>query len=76
MNKTVKLESVKQTEVDRKNIVTEYFKLAASGKFKDGLKFFAPDCKTHNPFISGGMAALTDAMIAAANLSSPVVASK
>jgi predicted SnoaL-like aldol condensation-catalyzing enzyme len=33
--------------------------------FKEGLSFFAPDCKTHNPFVVGGMDAVTDAMIAA-----------
>jgi predicted SnoaL-like aldol condensation-catalyzing enzyme len=43
----------------------EYFKLVSAGKFKEGLSFFAPDCKTHNPFISGSMENLTDAMIAA-----------
>jgi predicted SnoaL-like aldol condensation-catalyzing enzyme len=26
--------------------------------------FFAPECKTHNPYVLGGMDALTDAMIA------------
>jgi len=56
---------VRQREADRKNIVIEYFKLVNSGKFKEGLRFFAPDCKTHNPYISGGMDVLTDAMMAA-----------
>jgi len=56
---------MRQKETDRKNIVIEYFKLVGSGKFKEGLRFFAPDCKTHNPFISGGMDVLTDAMMAA-----------
>jgi predicted SnoaL-like aldol condensation-catalyzing enzyme len=50
---------------DHKNIILEYFKLVGSGKFKEGLPFFAPDCKTHNPFISGSIENLTDAMIAA-----------
>ncbi|MGO8806240.1 MAG: nuclear transport factor 2 family protein [Candidatus Bathyarchaeia archaeon] len=50
---------------DRKNIIAEYFKLIGSGKFKDGLRFFAPECKTHNPFVVGDMSALFDAMIAA-----------
>jgi len=50
---------------DRKNIIAEYFKLINSGKFKEGLRFFSPDCKTHNPFVVGNMNALTDAMIAA-----------
>jgi predicted SnoaL-like aldol condensation-catalyzing enzyme len=43
----------------------EYFKLISAGKYKEGLRFFAPDCKTHNPFISGNVENLTDAMIAA-----------
>ncbi len=34
------------------------------GRPKDGLRFFAPECKTHNPYVSGGMDALIDAMIA------------
>jgi len=50
---------------DRKNIIKEYFKLVGEGKFKDGLRFFAPDCKTHNPFVVGNMEVLVDAMIAA-----------
>ena len=50
---------------DHKNSILEYFKLVGSGKFKEGLRFFTPDCKTHNPFISGSMENLTDAMIAA-----------
>jgi predicted SnoaL-like aldol condensation-catalyzing enzyme len=50
---------------DRKNIVNEYFRLIGAGMFKEGLRFFAPDCKTHNPFVAGGMDAVTDAMIAA-----------
>jgi len=35
------------------------------GRFKEGLRFFARDCKTHNPFVAGGMDALTEAIIAA-----------
>ena len=49
----------------RKNIINDYFRLVGTGMFKEGLSFFAPDCKTHNPFVVGGMDALTDAMIAA-----------
>ena len=51
--------------LDRKNIINEYFRLVGTGMFKEGLSFFAPDCKTHNPFVVGGMDAVTDAMIAA-----------
>jgi predicted SnoaL-like aldol condensation-catalyzing enzyme len=43
----------------------EYFKLIGSGKYKEGLRFFSPDCKTHNPYIPGSVETLTDAMIAA-----------
>jgi predicted SnoaL-like aldol condensation-catalyzing enzyme len=51
--------------LDRKNIINDYFRLVGTGMFKEGLSFFAPDCKTHNPFVVGGMDAVTDAMIAA-----------
>jgi predicted SnoaL-like aldol condensation-catalyzing enzyme len=54
-----------QRESDNKNIAREYFKLVSAGSFKEGLRFFAPDCKTHNPYVAGSMEALTDAMIAA-----------
>ena len=65
MSKTIKSESISQKEISHKNIVVEYFKLLGLGEFKEGLHFFAADCKTHNPYVSGGMKALTDAMIAA-----------
>ena len=57
--------SLKEKESMRKNIIAEYFKFVSSGKFKEGLQFFASDCKTHNPYVSGNMEALTDAMISA-----------
>ena len=56
--------SMKQI-LDRKNIINEYFRLVGTGMFKEGLRFFAHECKTHNPFVVGGMGTLTDAMIAA-----------
>ena len=64
MDRKNKLSSTRQM-LDRKKIVNEYFRLIGTGKFEEGLSFFAPDCKTHNPFVVGGMGALTDAMIAA-----------
>ena len=64
MDKKNEPSSMKQM-LDRKNIVNEYFRLVGKGMFKEGLRFFTPDCKTHNPFVIGGMGALTDAMIAA-----------
>ncbi len=64
MTETNKLDLSKK-ETERKNIVLEYFKLVGLGKFKEGLRFFAPECKTHNPYIAGSIAVLTDAMIAA-----------
>jgi predicted SnoaL-like aldol condensation-catalyzing enzyme len=48
-----------------KNIVTEYFGLLEGGKFKEGLRYFAPDCRTHNPYVRGNMDTLTNAMTAA-----------
>lgn len=50
---------------DRKNVINEYFRLVASGSFKEGLRYFASDCITHNPYVSGNMEQITDAMIAA-----------
>jgi len=61
----IKSEPSKPVETDRKRIASEYFKLLAQGKFKEGLRFFAPHCKIHNPYVSGNMESLTEAMIAA-----------
>jgi predicted SnoaL-like aldol condensation-catalyzing enzyme len=63
--RSYKPEEMRQKETDHKNICLEFFKLVGSGKFKEGLKFFAPDSKTHNPYIAGDMSTLTDAMAAA-----------
>ena len=65
MTQATKSNTEIQEENDHKEIVLEYFELVSSGKFKDGLRFFTPDCKTHNPFVSGSMDTLTDAMISA-----------
>lgn len=65
MQQTIKSENIRQKEIDRKNIALQYFGLVSQGKFKEGLRFFSPDCKTHNPFIAGNMDVLTDAMNAA-----------
>ena len=48
----------------RKEIAVEFFNLISSGRPKDGLRFFATDCKTHNPYTVGGVKELIDAMIA------------
>jgi predicted SnoaL-like aldol condensation-catalyzing enzyme len=48
----------------RKKIAVEFLSLVGSGRPYDGLRFFASDCKTHNPYIVGGMKELIDAMIA------------
>jgi predicted SnoaL-like aldol condensation-catalyzing enzyme len=48
----------------RKEIAVEFLRLAGSGRPKEGLHFFAPECKTHNPYTTGGMKELVDAMIA------------
>ena len=52
-------------ETDRKKIVVEFLNLGLTGKFKEGSKFFSPDCKTHNPYIAGNIDTLTSAMDAA-----------
>ena len=48
----------------RKDIIVEFLNLIALGRPKDGLFFFDPDCRTHNPYVVGGMKELIDAMIA------------
>jgi predicted SnoaL-like aldol condensation-catalyzing enzyme len=65
MQQPIKSESSRQMESARKNIALEFFNLIGQGKFKEGLRFFAPGCKTHNPYIAGNMETLTDAMVAA-----------
>ncbi len=47
-----------------KDIAVQFLSLVGLGRPKEGLRFFAPDCKTHNPYILGGMDALIDAMVA------------
>jgi predicted SnoaL-like aldol condensation-catalyzing enzyme len=47
---------------DRKKIVSDFFSLVAEGKPREGLRFFAVDCKHHNPYVRGGMEALLDSM--------------
>ena len=65
MSETMKSDSLRKIETERKNIIMEVLNLFGFSKFKEVLPFFASDCKTHNPYISGGMDSLTDAMIVA-----------
>ncbi len=46
----------------KKKVVRDFFKLIAKGRQKEGLRFFAQDCKQHNPYVRGGMEALFDSM--------------
>jgi predicted SnoaL-like aldol condensation-catalyzing enzyme len=46
-----------------KKIAVEFLSLISAKKAEEGLRFFAPDCKTHNPYIVGGMNELINAMI-------------
>jgi len=48
---------------NHKKIAVEFLSLIGAGKPKDGLRFFATNCKTHNPYTLGGMNELIDAMI-------------
>jgi predicted SnoaL-like aldol condensation-catalyzing enzyme len=43
-------------------MVVDFLNLGLSGKFKDGLRFFSSDCKTHNPYIAGDMDTLVETM--------------
>lgn len=49
-------------ESDRKAIAVDFFKLVGQGRFREGLQFFSPDCKTHNPYIAGNIESLIAAM--------------
>jgi predicted SnoaL-like aldol condensation-catalyzing enzyme len=46
----------------RKKIVREYFKLIMQGRQKDSLRYFAKNCRQHNPYTKGGMEELFEAM--------------
>lgn len=48
----------------RKDIVTDFFRLIDEGRPNEGLKYFAPHCVQHNPYVHGGMDALLDSMAA------------
>ena len=63
-NKTLFEVSKNDVNKVRKDIAIEFFNLVSSGRPKDGLPFFAPECKTHNPYTVGGIKELIDAMIA------------
>jgi predicted SnoaL-like aldol condensation-catalyzing enzyme len=56
---------MEEKERKHKDVAIGFLRALMQGRFKEGLQFFASDCKTHNPYIAGGMDALTDAMIAA-----------
>ena len=49
---------------ERKKIVSEFFELVSQGRQREGLRFFAPDCRQHNPYVHGGMDALFESMAA------------
>ncbi len=54
-----------RTNRSHKAIIREYFELVGEGKFQDGLRFFADDCRTHNPYFAGDMHALAAGQAAA-----------
>jgi predicted SnoaL-like aldol condensation-catalyzing enzyme len=65
------MDSVKHFEIPKsdvnkvhKDIAVEFLSLIGLGRPKEGLRFFAPECKTHNPYTVGSMDALIDAMVA------------
>jgi len=49
----------------RKRIILKFFGLVAEGRQKEGFRFFASDCRQHNPYVRGGEDALFDSMAAA-----------
>ena len=52
-------------EQEHRKIALAFFKLVTEGKFKEGLQYFSPNCKTHNPYFTGSINILMDAMIEA-----------
>jgi predicted SnoaL-like aldol condensation-catalyzing enzyme len=52
-------------EQEHRNIALEFFKLVTEGKFKEGLQYFSPNCITHNPYFTGTINNLMDAMVEA-----------
>lgn len=65
------MDSVKHLEIPKndvnkaqKDIAVEFLSLIGLGRPKEGLRFFAAECKTHNPYTLGSMEALIDAMVA------------
>jgi predicted SnoaL-like aldol condensation-catalyzing enzyme len=56
--------SNKKTVKSRKDIAVDFLRFIGSGRPKEGLHYFAPNCTTHNPYVPGDMNALTDAMVA------------
>ena len=38
---------------NHKEIAVKFLSLVGFGKPKDGLRFFDPECKTHNPYTLG-----------------------
>lgn len=51
----------------RKRVIRSFFNLVMQGRQKEGLRFFAPNCRQHNPYVKGGMDMLFDAMTAVQN---------
>jgi predicted SnoaL-like aldol condensation-catalyzing enzyme len=49
----------------RKEVVADVFRLIGEGRPMDALKYFAPDCVQHNPYVKGGMKPLFESMIEA-----------
>ncbi len=52
-------------DTERKKIAATFLELGLKGKFRDGLHYFSPECRTHNPYIAGDIEVLTSAMDAA-----------
>ena len=62
MNETGKSEISEKDKELQKRIAQKFFDFVKLGRFNDINRFFASDCKTHNPHVVGSMDALIDAM--------------
>ncbi len=62
MQQVVKSAEIQEKESYHKNTALKFFVFVAQARFRDGLQFFSPDCKTHNPYFGGSIEALIGAM--------------
>jgi len=48
--------------MNRMKTAIDFLNLGLKGKFMDGIEFFSPNCKTHNPYFAGNIESLIQSM--------------